>query len=58
MKKNYKISFYSIVGIVIIIVYLVLTSCTAQRRYPKYSSKNCHWDTGTYEAQMMKKDNH
>ena len=56
-RLSYQISFYSIIGIVAIIIYLACTSCTAQRRYPKYSSKKCHWDTGGYEAQMRKKDN-
>ncbi len=42
--------------IIIIVIYLACTTCTAQR-YPGYSSKECHWDIGTYEAQMRKKDN-
>ena len=54
-ELSYKVSFYSIIGIVVIIIYLACTSCVAQRRYPKYSSKNCHWDTNTYHSNMEKK---
>ena len=39
----------------LIIVALFMASCGVQRRYPKYSSKSCHWDTGTYWAEMQKK---
>ena len=53
---SYKVNDWCIIGLVLIFIYLVLTSCAAQR-YPTHSSKNCHWDTGTYEAQMRKKDN-
>ncbi len=53
---SYKVSVYCWLGIFLIIIYLALTSCAAQR-YPGYSSKKCHWDTGTYEAQMRNKDN-
>ena len=41
----------------LLLVIILLASCTAQRRYPTYSTKKCHWDTGGYEAQMRKKDN-
>lgn len=53
---SYKVAFYSIIGIVLIFIYLACTSCSTQRRYPTYSTKNCHWDTGTYDAEMRKKD--
>ena len=55
-RPSYQVSFYSIIGIIVIIICLACTSC-AVRRYPTYSSKKCHWDTGGYEAQMRKKDN-
>ena len=42
--------------LILLIGIILLTSCATQR-YPSYSSKKCHWDTGTYEAQMRKKDN-
>ncbi len=53
---TYKVNDWCIIGIVLIVIYLACTSCTAQR-YQNYSKKECHWDTGTYEAQMKKKDN-
>lgn len=53
----YKVSVYCWLGVFLIIIYLTLTSCATQRRYPTYSSKKCHWDIGTHEAQMREKDN-
>lgn len=56
MKKLItRLAFAFMLLAMIILLAIATAGCTTSRPYPKYSSKECHWDYGTYKYNMGKR---